>query len=175
MKNIFLHFIAAVFFLLPAMGFSQTTGSADTKCYSAFIDNDIFTLQNNQPVNAVVSFSNDGDAKTMVSITVAGDESNEKIRLNLALLEPVSPGPANCSATLNHNSTTYAMLKGDGSNIEVTDFIWSQDRKSFIISLSYNCTMRSLGYPTDGKADVNLKGKLLRVRVTLPGLVSASE
>jgi len=160
----------------------------DGKCYSAFIDNQSFALKGYRPVSAVLvdeplALNEEAGARTVIDITIGGKSDitdttnlqNETIRLKLALVEPISPGPGICSVTLNHKTKAYAMVKGDASNVEVTDFIWSMDRKSFILSLEFNCTMRSLGFPADGTKDVNLKGKLVRVHVTNPGAVSASE
>ena len=157
------------------------------QCYSAFIDNQNFPLQGFRTVTATVAESSPGDgsgaARSVVSITIAGnagatnkqDLSNEVISLELVLLEPIEPEPAACNVTLHHLSKAYSILKGDGNSVEITDFIWSMDRKSFTLSLNFNCTMRSLGFPADGMKDVNLKGKLVRVHVAEPSSVSASE
>jgi hypothetical protein len=160
----------------------------DGKCYSAFIDNQSFALKGYRPVSAVLvdeplALNEEAGARSVIDITIGGKSDitdstnlqNETIRLRLALVEPISPGPGICSVTLNHKTKAYTMVKGDASNVEVTDFIWSMDRKSFILSIEFNCTMRSSGFPADGQRDVNLKGKLVRVRVTNAGAVSASE
>ena len=157
------------------------------QCFSAFVDNDRFPLMGYRSVNATLvadgsSLGNGMEARTIININLGGKSDTtigedlypETIRLNLALTEPISPGSASCNVSLNHRSAVYTMLKGDASNVEIIDFVWGMDRKSFILTLKFDCTMRSLGFPADGKSDVNLKGKLVRLHVTAPGVVSAS-
>ena len=190
MKNLALHIISAASLLLSfQFGFCQTVGASsccyEGKNYTAFIDNQSLALNGYRPVNAVlVDEPSLGDAaRTVVDITINGREDrkegekplDETVKLRLALVEPISPESAICSVTLDHKGTTYTMVKGDASNVEVTDFVWSMDRKSFILSVQYNCTMHSLGSANDGASDLHLKGKLLRVHVTNAGAVSASE
>ena len=154
---------------------SGTTGTANGQC-NAFIDNKTFPLAETKPVTATVvepTATEGGTAKTVVDIAIAG-KGEETIKLGLTLAEPVSPGATAFSASLNYNGAAYTLVKGDGSTVEITDFIWSRDRKSFMVSLNFNCTMHSAVFPEDGKRTVNLKGKLLRVRVMVPGATSAS-
>ena len=161
---------------------------ANGQCYSAFIDNQNFPLRGYRAVTATVvaePLGMDGStpARTLVSINIGGNSeavngeilTGETIELALALIEPVSPESAICNISLHHLATTYSILKGDKSNVEITDFIWSMDRKSFMLSLNFNCTMRSVGFPADGMKDVNLKGKLVRIHVADTSAVSASE
>ncbi len=160
----------------------------DGQCYSAFIDNQNFPLRGYRPVTATLiaepaDMDGSTPARTMISISIGGSSESangeiltgEAIELQLALIEPISPESAICHITLHHLTKAYAILKGDASNVEITDFIWSMDRKSFTLSLNFNCTMRSTGFPNDGMKDVNLKGKLVRVHVTDPRVVTASE
>ena len=158
------------------------------QCYSAFIDNQNFPLRGYRPITAVlvnepVDMDGNAPARTLVNINIGGNSeatngeilTGESIELELALIEPISPESAICNITLHHRSTTYAILKGDESNVEIIDYIWSMDRKSFMLSLSFNCIMRSSGSPVDGVKDVNLKGKLVRVHVIDTRAVMASE
>ena len=157
------------------------------QCYSVFVDNQNFPANGLKTVSATVTEAPSGDgsgsAKSVVSIMMSGkgssvsgeDISDETIKLELVLLEPIEPEPAVCNITLQHLSTTYAINKAAGNNVEITDFIWSMDRKSFTLSLNFNCTMRSTAPALDGVKELNLKGKLMRLHVTEQGAVSASE
>jgi hypothetical protein len=160
---------------------------ANGECFSALVDNTKFQVKGFRPISATLVAGPsapdvDMGARTIVNIAMGGkgdaanDDSmlHETIQLQLVLTEPISPGAAVCKVLLNHQSVAYAMVKGDASNVEVTDFIWSMDRKSFMLSLKFNCTMRSLGFPADGKKEVNLKGQIVRVQVVSPNVIAAS-
>jgi hypothetical protein len=151
--------------------------------FTAFIDNVSYQLSGFKPVTATVieptAAGDETAAKTIINIIIPGkaeaiNNGEETIKLSVALTEPISPGSAGFNISLVHNGAAYTLVKGDGSNVEVTDFIWSRDRKSFMLSLNFNCTMHSTIFPEDGKRNVNLKGKLLRVKVMVPGVASAS-
>lgn len=203
MKNKFLQITAIALFAFPYNSFCQTNEApvnpqnkvaittvletdhcfANGECFSALIDNTKLQLKGFRPITAtlVESPAQDMGARTIVSIAIGGNSGaasdsmlNETIQMQLVLNEPISPGDAICKVTMNHQSVAYAMVKGDASNVEVTDFIWSMDRKSFMLSLKFNCTMRSLGFPADGKKDVNLKGQIVRVQVTSTNAIAAS-
>jgi len=172
MKNNFAHLIMVLALLLVAnAGYCQSTSGS---CV-ALLDNKSIELSDLKPITASVSepaIITDGSAKTVVNLAVAG-KGGETIKLGLALTEPLSPGSVSSNVLLYRNGATYTMEKGN-SNVEVTDLIWSRDRKSFIISVNFNCTMHSTVFPEDGKRTLNLKGKVLRVKVMVPGAPSAS-
>ena len=164
MKNRILHLTASLLLLLAVqIGVCQTTGLYPANCMllasgtvvsdvatnaangqcTAFIDNKSFLLADLKPVTVTVHEpAADGTAKTEVDITIAGKDQ-ETIKLGLALTEPLSPGATGFRASLSYQGVAYTLVKGDGREAEITDFIWSRDRKSFMISLSFNCNMHS--------------------------------
>lgn len=174
MKGKIAHLLAilAVFVFVTSAN-SQTAAANNGTC-TMFIDNQAIALNDLQPVVATAaepSPTNDGGgAKTIVNIAVAG-QHGEHIQLGLALTEPVSAGAVGFNVSLNQNATTYALVKGDESNVEITDFIWSRDRKSFMVSLSFDCLMRDAA---EGNKEIHLKGRLLRVQVPSTPAVCAS-
>ena len=79
------------------------------------------------------------------------------------------------SIYLLHNSTVYTSLNDEISKVRITGFTWSDDGRSFDISIDFNCAMRSWAYATTGEGEINLKGKMSKIHVTLPGRVTASK
>ena len=159
---------------------------ADGQCYGAAVDNKRFEIRNYYPFTVALvaqpsSMDGAAPAKTIISIIMDGNSYkasdgstfDETIQLDLVLAAPMTPDPKSYSVSLQHNSTVYSMVKGDASNVTVTDFIWSKDGKSFNMSINFNCTMRSWASATTGKGDVNLKGKMSRIHVTVPGWITA--
>ena len=157
-------------------------------CYGASVDNEIFEIRKYSPFVASVNAqpcSLDGriPAKTVISLILDGksytgtDGStfNETVALELTFADPMLPDTKLSSASLLRNSTVYAMVKGESSNITITDFVWSSDHKSFNFSVDFDCVMRCWAHATTGQADVTLKGEMSKIRVTVPGWMTASK
>ena len=169
--------------ILLASGGQCVAGS----CYGASVDNEVFEIRNYSPfvANVIVQPSSlDGraPAKTVISLILDGksytgkDGSafNETVQLELTFAGPMLPDTKLSSASLLHNSTVYAMVKGDSSNIIIKDFIWSSDR-SFTFSVNFDCIMRCWEHASTGKKDVTLKGEMSKIQVTVPGWITASK
>jgi hypothetical protein len=170
--------------ILLASGGQCSAGS----CYGASVDNEFFEIRDYVPFVARVvgqPCSLDGriPAKTIVSLILDGksytakDGSpfNETVQLELTFADPMLPNSKLSSASLLHNSTVYAMVKGDSSNIAITDLVWSGDHRSFNFTVNFDCIMRCWEHETSGKADVILKGEMSKIQVRVPGYVTASK
>ena len=157
-------------------------------CYGASVDNEIFEIRKYSPFVASVNAqpcSLDGriPAKTVISLILDGKSYtgtdggtfNETVSLELTFADPMLPDTKLSSASLLRNSTVYAMVKGDSSNITISDFVWSTDHKSFNFSVDFDCVMRSWEHATTGQPDVTLKGEMSKIRVTVPGWMTASK
>ncbi|MBL0308221.1 MAG: hypothetical protein IPP77_00525 [Bacteroidetes bacterium] len=80
--------------------------------------------------------------------------------------------PAYFSISLGNQSTSYFIVN-EQSKMNVSNISWSSDKKSLRLFADFNCTLRSFGFPHDHKKDVNLKGKLSNIRVTVPSWIAA--
>lgn len=170
--------------ILLASGEQCVAGS----CYGASVDNEIFEVRDYFPFVANViaqpsSLDGRAPARTVISLTLDGksytgkDGSafNETVQLELTFADPMLPDTKLLSASLLHNSTVYAMVKGDSSNIIIRDFTWSSDHRSFILSVNFDCIMRCWEHASTGKKDVILKGEMSKIQVTVPGWITASK
>ena len=152
-------------------------------CYGASVDNEIFEIRNYRPFVATVKVqpcSLDGQipAKTVISLIMDGrsyDGADETVQLELSFADPMLPDSKLSSASLLHNSAVYAMVKGESSNITITDLVWSSDHKSLTFSVDFDCIMRCWEHATTGKKDVTLKGEMSKIHVTVPGWATASK
>jgi hypothetical protein len=174
----------APYTILVASGEQCAAGS----CYGASIDNEIFEIRDYVPFVANVvaqpsSLDGRAPAKTVINLALDGksytgkDGSafNEIIQLELTFADPKQPDTKLSSISMLHNSTAYNMVKGDSSNITISDFIWSSDHRSFNFSINFDCTMRCWEHASTGKADVNLKGEMSQIQVAVPGSITASK
>jgi|GEM_PF-1403448 hypothetical protein len=161
---------------------------AGGSCYGASVNNEIFEVRDYFPFTATViaqppSMDGRAPAKTVISVILDGKSYTDKdggpfdeiVQLELSFANPMLPDTKLSSVSLQHNSTVYAMVKGDSSNITITDFIWSGDQKSFNFSVNFNCIMRCWEHASTGKGDVTLKGKMSKIQVTVPGWITASK
>ena len=157
-------------------------------CYGASVDNEIFEVRDYFPFVANViaqpsSLDGRAPARTVISLTLDGksytgkDGSafNETVQLELTFADPMLPDTKLLSASLLHNSTVYAMVKGNSSNITISDLVWSSDHRSFILSVNFDCIMRCWEHASTGKKDVILKSEMSKIQVTVPGWITASK
>ena len=155
-------------------------------CYGASVNSEIFQVRDYFPFVANVitqpdSMDGRAPAKMLISIILDGKNYTDKdgspfdeiVQLELAFADPMLPDTKLSSVSLQHNSTVYAMVNGDSSNITITDFTWSRNGKSFNFSVNFNCTMRCWEHATTGKEDVNLEGKMSKIHITVPGWITA--
>ena len=166
-----------------ASGMQCNTGGS---CYGASVDNEIFEVRDYFPFVANViaqpsSMNGKSPAKTVISVVLDGKSYTAKdgspfdeiVQLELSFADPMLPDTKLSSVSLQHNSTVYAMVKGDSSSITITDFIWGSNQKSFSFSVDFDCVMRCWEHANTGKGDVILKGKMSNVHVTVPGWITA--
>lgn len=148
--------------------------------FSATIDGKPFKLRDDQLLKGILekkSGSMDGRSAggTIISFTVYGPSYdrpdgrpfNESIQVEMSY-EPDKLGePTTYVLGMQFEMTDYAMVK-EQTKVKITQFTWEADHKHFIMAAEFDGKMRSWGYPNDKKSDVNLKGKMSNIRVTVP-------
>ena len=153
----------------------------DKGSFFATVDGKWFKVQDNQLFRGTLlkkSGSMDGRTsagKTVISTSFNGptyDKSDktsftENVLIEMNYEDSKLGTPENFSLALQYNSNDYVMLK-DQSKVKITKFTWDPDHKHFRLSADFDCQMRSWGYPTDNKKDVNLKGHMTNIRITVP-------
>lgn len=164
---------------------SFTDGEHSSSFIYATIDGKAFQFRDDQLYRGVVTNKNgslDGRAPSRTVITTTfnglsynaaeGRLFNEAVQFELGYEPEVTGDLKYYGVAVQYLSANYFMLK-DYSKLRVTAFEWESDKKHFLISAEYDCKMRSWGYPTDGKEDVNLKGKFTNIRITVPSWLNA--
>jgi hypothetical protein len=91
----------------------------------------------------------------------------QSIQVEIDYASEKTSTPANYSLNLKCQLTDYYSLQTQ-SKLSATQLSWDADRKHFYISADFDCKMRSLGYPADGKSDISLKGRMANIRITVP-------
>jgi hypothetical protein len=156
-------------------------------CYGASVDNEIFAIRDYVPFVAKVvsqpsSMDGRAPARTFISLILDGKSYADKdggafdetVRLELTFADAMLSDSKLSAVSLLHNSSVYALVKGDSSNITISDFIWNSDHRSFTFTVNFDCTMRCWEHATSGKKDVKLKGEMSKIKVTVPGWITAS-
>ncbi len=181
MKNLF-----AVFLLLICLSLSSfQEDRKDKATFHATVDGKTFQLKEDQLFRGIVANkagSMDGrvPAKTVVSATFNGpsyDASegrlfNENIQLEMNYEADKIGEPSGYAVAMQYESANYYSVK-EQSKLTVTMFEWESDKKHFLISADFNCKLRSWGAPADGKKDMQLKGSMTNIRVTVPSWITA--
>jgi hypothetical protein len=72
------------------------------------------------------------------------------------------------SIGLRYKGSDYYVLQNEPQNFTITSINWEDDKKHFRVSTTYDCKMRTWGYPSDGKPDATFKGSIDNIRVTVP-------
>ena len=153
--------------------------------FTASIDGKPFQIQDDQMFRGLLmnkSASMDGKipARTVISAIFNGQTYNltedklftENIQLEMAYTDGMTGQPAYFAFAMQYQSGKYFMVK-DKSKLNITDFKWEDDKKHFLISGDYDCKMRSWESPADGKRDINLKGTMTNIRITVPSWLAA--
>lgn len=148
--------------------------------FSCTIGNRPFKLRDDQLFRGlVISKTGSMDGKTpainVVSCTFNGPTYDlpdgrmfsESVWVEVAYQGIATGDPEIFSLAAQFESTNYYMVK-ENSRMTITGLQWESDRKHFLLSASFDCQMRSWGYPTDGKPDTRLKGSMTNVRITVP-------
>lgn len=120
-------------------------------------------------------------ARTVISVNFKGPSYNldggrffaESVEFEINYNKDQKTGPArDYLAVLQYKSTDYFMVK-EQSKLNITKMDWDNDKKHFWLSADFDCKMRSMGYPNDGKKDVSLKGNMEDIRITVPSWIAA--
>jgi hypothetical protein len=157
----------------------------DKGSFYATVDGKMFKLRDDQLFRGILvskSASMDGrtPSRTVMSTTFNGvtydkpDKSpfNESVAFEMSYEDSKTGAPDIFSVALQYNSTDYSMVK-ESSKIKITQFVWETDHKHFHLSADFDCQMRSWGYPSDNKKDVNLKGHMTNIRITVPSWLAS--
>lgn len=152
----------------------------DKGSFFATVDGKVFQLREDQLfrgllINKPGSMDGTTPARTVISVNFNGnsyDLNGGKIFSESVSVEIVYKGESlgaqeNYALALQYASTNYYMLK-EQMNLSINEFTWESDKKHFRLSAEFNCKMRSWGYPSDGKKDVTLKGRMNNIRITVP-------
>ena len=126
------------------------------------------SLDGARPQRTIINIMLDGESYAATD----GNWFNESIQFEICYTGQMPDSNSICSLALQHNSTVYSFIKGMGG-LKITSFAWSSDHRSFTLSADYDFTMRSWGYPNNGKKDVKLTGHLENISVTVPGWLLA--
>ncbi|MFN8288108.1 MAG: hypothetical protein U0V74_15235 [Chitinophagales bacterium] len=112
--------------------------------------------------------------RTVLSNTLQGKPytiNNTEVTDNISL-EMVYNGPNTSSCKdynvfMQYRETNYYMLR-DSCQFNVLYFSWQPEKQCFIISLQFDCVMRSWGYPMDEKQDIHISGQITNLQVSVP-------
>ena len=175
--------------LLALTGLCFRTGDdemqqKDKGSFYATVDGKMFKVREDQLFRGILvkkSASMDGrtPARTVISTTFNGatydkpDKSpfSESVAVEMSYEDSRTGEPENYSLALQYTATDYSMIK-EQSKVKITQFVWEADHKHFHLSADFDCKMRSWGYPTDNKKDVNLKGHMTNIRITVPSWIA---
>lgn len=146
----------------------------------ASINGKPFTLRQDQLVNGMLltkSGSMDGriPTRTVITTTFYGSSytfNNTTFDENISL-ELQYDCDKKCTGnlfafSLQYDSTNYYMVR-EQSQLTISHFACEADKRHFRLSGEFTCSMRSWGYPTYNKPDITLKGRLINLRITIPG------
>ncbi len=177
--------VAVFLMLLPLAGLTRSDEQAKGTSFSAAVDSKQFEPAPDQLYRGLVTNKNgslDGrvPARTVISIVVNGLSYNaaegrlfnEAIQFEMNYLPSVTGEPTYYAVAMQFVSANYFMLR-ENSKLKITSFEWESDKKHFLLSADFDCTMRSWGYPADNKKDVRLIGSLKNVRVTVPSWLNS--
>lgn len=152
--------------------------------FFATIDGKMFKLRDDQLFRGILerkSASMDGRTppRTVINTAFNGltydkaDKTSfsESIAFEISYEDSKTGTPVAYSVALQYNSTDYSIVK-DLSKMNITEFTWEADHKHFHLSGDFDCKMRSWGYPSDNKKDVNLKGHMSNIRITVPSWIA---
>jgi len=159
----------------------------DKGSFYATVDGKMFKLRDDQLFRGILvskSASMDGrtPSRTVISANFNGatydkpDKTpfNESVSFEMSYEDSKTGAPDIFSFALQYNSTDYSMVK-ESSKVKITQFAWEPDHKHFRLSADFDCQMRSWGYPSDNKKDVNLKGHMTNIRITVPSWIAAKK
>ncbi|HWB63409.1 MAG TPA: hypothetical protein VG603_07865 [Chitinophagales bacterium] len=164
----------------PAEGDEKSKGN-----FYASIDGRSFQLQQDQDLKGILVKKNgsmDGrtPGKTVISTSFSGPSYdkkdghtfNESIQFEIPYVNDQPADVEQFNVGMQFQSTDYSLIK-DQSKLRITQITWEDDKKHFRLNAEFDCKMRSWGYPSDGKKDVNLKGRMSGIRVTVPSWLAA--
>ena len=164
--------------------FSTIQDEANKVSFNTEVDGKPFELREDQLFRGLVVIktgSLDGrmPTRTVINNTFNGLSYNasegrlfnETLQFEIGY-EPEKIGePSYYAAALQYKSGNYYLLK-ETSKLSVTQFIWEDDKKHFLLGADYTCQLRSWGAPDDGKKDVSVSGSFTNIRITVPSWVT---
>ena len=168
---------ASAFTAAPVMWLEENAA------FNATVNGISFELSNEQLyrgllVNRAASMDGKIPTRTLISTSFTGVSSGDgrlvadNIQFEIGYKPDKTGTPENCVVSMQYQNTNYHMVK-ELSKLNITSFVWEDDRKHFIVSADFDCKMRSFGYPSDGIKDVALKGKMVNIRITVPSWLAA--
>lgn len=174
-----LRLITLISFFASTSSFKQ--GESELRgSFFATLDGKPFQIQEDQLfrgllMNKSVSAGGKTQTRTVISTTINGQSYDispdklftESLQFEINYENEKIGVPSYYAAALQFQSAKYYLVK-EQSKFTITQFNWETDKKYFRISADFDCKMRSWGYPTDGIKDVNLKGNLSNLRITVP-------
>jgi hypothetical protein len=176
------HYTIAIF-ILALTGLCFKPGEDDVKekgSFYATVDGKMFKLQEGQVLKGILekkAGTMDGrtPTRTVISTIFNGNSYDkpdktpftETVSLEMSYDDSKLGEPEKFSMALQYSSNDYKMMK-EKSKVKITAITWDDDHKHFRLSADFDCWMRSWGYPNDNKKDVNLKGHLTNIKVTVP-------
>jgi hypothetical protein len=171
-------------FLLPALFFCSFTPAEEEQgkgTFTASVDGKPFQLREDQLCRGVLvskpgTMDGRTPARTVISINFNGASVektpfDESMQFEILYEEEKTGEPGTYTIALKYQSADYSIIK-EQSKLKITQFIWEADHKHFKLSSEFDCKMRSWGYPSDGKKDVSLKGRMSNVRITVPSWIT---
>lgn len=170
-----------VFFFSTA--FKPVMWLEESAAFSATVNGTYFELSNEQLyrgllVNRAASMDGKIPSRTVISTSFTGVGNGEgrlvsdNIQFEIGYKPDKTGAPENCVVTMQYKNMNYHMVK-ELSKMNITSFMWEHDRKHFIVSVDFDCKMRSFGHPTDGVKDIALRGKMANIRITVPSWLAA--
>ena len=171
--------------IITSWSFRQSADTGKDKgSFSASIDGSTFAGDNKLLrgilINKEASMDGRSPARTVISTNFKGPvytgkdgrPFTESVEFEIGYKDQKVGASSNYEIVLQYQSTSYYMLK-DQSKLNITQINWDADKKHFWLSATFDCKMRSMAYPTDGKKDVNLKGTMTDIRITVPSWIAA--
>ncbi|MCW5909189.1 MAG: hypothetical protein KIS94_15090 [Chitinophagales bacterium] len=152
--------------------------------FSATINGTPFKLRDDQLFRGVLvnrAGSMDGrvPARTVINTVFNGSSGttsanalfSESIQFETGYAPDKTGEPAYYNISMFCQSKTYYVMK-EQSKVTITHFTWETDRKHFLVSVEFDCKMKS--YENAEKAnEITLKGKMQNIRITVPGWLAA--
>jgi len=180
MKQVLLFLCIALF----CTSFRPGDEAKDKGSFTATIDGEHFQCESQMLrgilVNKEASMDGRTPARTVISTNFKGPAYNmdagrmfaESVEFEITYKDQKTGPAADYVVVLQYKSTNYFLVK-EQSKMNIGQLSWDADKKHFWLAADFDCKMRSMGYPNDGKKDVSLKGSMTDIRITVPSWIAA--